>query len=284
MQELRGKKIADKLKEECLAFTGAHNGLLPALAIVRVGQKPADLAYERSVKKRFIDYGLEAKDYEFPEDVSNEEFQQAFSFINDDPEINGILVMRPLPKQIDEQEMLNTLRPEKDLDGITKLNAAGVMMGLPEAFAPCTAQAVVEMLKGYDIPLAGKHVAVIGRSMVVGKPLSMLLLKENATVTVCHSKSENIKEITSQADILVAAIGKAQLIGSGYIKEDAVVIDVGINEDAEGKLCGDCNYETMATKASALTPVPGGVGTVTTAVLAKHLVEATARQLAAAEA
>ncbi len=279
MQELRGKAIADRIKDECLSFVGKYNGMLPALAILRVGHKEADLSYERSIKKRFIDFGLEAKDYELPEDVSNEEFQKVFDFINQDPEIHGILVMRPLPKQIDEAAMLRKMDPRKDLDGITDASAAGVMRGDPDAFAPCTAQAVIEILKGYEIELSGKEVCIIGRSMVVGKPLSMLMLKENATVTVCHSKTEQLKEVASRADILVAAIGKARKISSAYVKEDAVVIDVGINVDDDGKLCGDCDWDQIILKAGAATPVPGGVGTVTTAVLAKHLVQAVKLQM-----
>ncbi len=279
MQELRGKAIADRIKDECLSFVGKYNGMLPALAILRVGHKEADLSYERSIKKRFIDFGLEAKDYELPEDVSNEEFQKVFDFINQDPEIHGILVMRPLPKQIDEAAMLRKMDPRKDLDGITDASAAGVMRGDTDAFAPCTAQAVIEILKGYEIELSGKEVCIIGRSMVVGKPLSMLMLKENATVTVCHSKTEQLKEVASRADILVAAIGKARKISSAYVKEDAVVIDVGINVDDDGKLCGDCDWDQIILKAGAATPVPGGVGTVTTAVLAKHLVQAVKLQM-----
>ncbi len=279
MQELRGKLIADRLKGECLDFVGRYNGILPALAILRVGNKEADIAYERSIKKRFVDFGLEAKDYELPENCTNEEFQEVFDFINNDPEIQGILVMRPLPEQIDEEAMLKKMNPLKDLDGITATNLAGVMRGDKDAFAPCTAQAVVEILKDYNIELAGKRACIIGRSLVVGKPLSMLLLKEDVTVTVCHSKTENIKAVASEADIVIAAIGKARHISSGYIKEDATVIDVGINVDAEGKLCGDCDWDQIVLKAGAATPVPGGVGTVTTAVLAKHLVDATRLQM-----
>ncbi|MCR5009116.1 MAG: bifunctional 5,10-methylenetetrahydrofolate dehydrogenase/5,10-methenyltetrahydrofolate cyclohydrolase [Oribacterium sp.] len=278
MKELRGKLIADRIKGECLDFVGKYNGILPALAVLRVGEKEDDIAYERSIKKRFVDYGLEVKDYELPANCTNEEFQEVFDFINDDPEIQGILVMRPLPAQIDEEAMLKKMNPLKDLDGITDANVAGVMRGDKHAFAPCTAQAVVEILKDYNIKMAGQRVCVIGRSMVVGKPLSMLLLKENATVTVCHSKTENIKAVASEADIVVAAIGKAKKISGGYVREDATVIDVGINVDEQGNLCGDCDWDQIVLKASAATPVPGGVGTVTTAVLAQHLVEATKLQ------
>ena len=244
MQELRGKIIADQIKGECLDFVGQYNGILPALAILRVGHKEADLSYERSIKKRFMDFGLEAKDYELP-----------------------------------EAAMLRKMNPLKDLDGITATNVAGVMRGDADAFAPCTAQAVVEILKGHQIEMAGKEVCIIGRSMVVGKPLSMLLLQENATVTVCHSKTEDLKAVASRADILVAAIGKAKFISSGYVKEDATVIDVGINVDEAGNLCGDCDWDQIILKAGAATPVPGGVGTVTTAVLAKHLVQAAKLQM-----
>ncbi|WP_051671281.1 bifunctional 5,10-methylenetetrahydrofolate dehydrogenase/5,10-methenyltetrahydrofolate cyclohydrolase [Oribacterium sp. P6A1] len=279
MQELKGKLIADRIKEECLDFVGKYNGIMPALAILRVGSREADLSYERSIKNRFVNFGLEAKDYELPENCTNEEFQEVFDFINNDPEIHGILVMRPLPKQINEEEMLKKMNPLKDIDCITDANVSGVMRGDKEAFAPCTAQAVIEILKGYNIEMAGKKACIIGRSMVVGKPLSMLLLNENATVTVCHSKSENIKEVASDADIVIAAIGKAKKISSGYIKEDATLIDVGINVDEHGNLCGDCDWDQIVLKAGAATPVPGGVGTVTTAVLAKHLIDAARRQM-----
>lgn len=279
MKELRGKEIADRIKNECLDFVGQYNGIMPVLAILRVGERPDDIAYERNIKKRFVACGLEAKDYVLPENVSNEEFQATFDFINNDPEINGIIVMRPLPKGIDEKAMLKKLKPEKDVDCITDANAAGVMRGDPEAFAPCTAQAVMEILKGYEIPMSGKKACVIGRSMVVGKPLAMLLLKENATVTVCHSKTENLKAVASEADIVIAAVGKARMVNAGHVHEDATVIDVGINVDENGNLCGDCDWDQVVTKAGAATPVPGGVGTVTTAVLAKHVVEAARRQM-----
>ncbi len=278
MKELRGKQVAERLKNECLDFVGKRNGEMPALAILRVGEREADLSYQRSVKKRFMDFGLEVKDYVLPETVSDAEFRQTFDFLNEDPEIQGILVMRPLPAQLDEGYVIRRLKPEKDLDGLTNENLAGLFRGEESAFAPCTAQAVVELLKEYEIPLSGKHVVILGRSLVVGRPLSQLLLRENATVTVCHSKSENLKEITRQADILVVAIGKAREIGSSYIRDGAVVVDVGIHSDAEGRLCGDCDYDTITTKAEAVTPVPGGLGIVTTAVLGKHLVLAAERQ------
>lgn len=274
MRELRGKLISDQIREHCLDFVNERNGEMPVIAIIRVGDKPDDISYERSAKKKLTDFGMEVKTYELEEDTSNSEFQEVFDFINQDPEVNGILVLRPLPSHIDEQAMVRKMDPKKDLDGISPINAAGVMAGSAGAFAPCTAQAVIEMLKGYQIPVEGKHAVIVGRSMVVGKPLAMLFLQENATVTVCHSKTENLRELCRQADILVTAMGRAKLIDGSYVKKDAVVIDVGINLDEEGKLCGDCDWESIVEQAEAATPVPGGVGAVTTALLGQHLVEA----------
>ena len=194
--------------------------------------------------------------------------------MNEDPEIDGILVFRPLPLQIDEEEMLSVMKKEKDVDGVTSSNLAGLLLQDPDAFAPCTAEAVMELCKYYKISLSGKEVCIIGRSLVVGKPLSVLMLNADATVTVCHSKTENIKEVAKRADVLVTAIGKAKAIGSSYCKEGATVIDVGINVDSDGNLCGDVDYDTIKTVAEKLTPVPGGLGPVTTAVLAKHVVKA----------
>ena len=197
-------------------------------------------------------------------------WMQVFDFINQDPEIHGILVMRPLPKQIDEAAMLRKMNPLKDLDGITDTNVAGVMRGDADAFAPCTAQAVVEILKGHQIEMAGKEVCIIGRSMVVGKPLSMLLLQENATVTVCHSKTPDLQSHCLQADILVSAVGHAGLITADRVKEGAVVIDVAMNRGQDGKLCGDVDYAAASEKAAYITPVPGGVGPMTRAMLMKN--------------
>jgi tetrahydrofolate dehydrogenase/cyclohydrolase, NAD(P)-binding domain protein len=273
MEELRGKELVEKIKAECLGFVQEHH-CIPTLAVLRVGEKESDIAYEQSVKKRFQGFGLEVKDYHLDANCSNEEFMKVFRFLNDDPEIHGILVFRPLPKQINEEEMLRYMRKEKDLDGITRENLAGLLLQDENAFAPCTAEAVMQLCKHFEIPLAGKEVCIIGRSLVVGKPLAILMLNQNATVTVCHSKTENIKEVCKRADVLVAAIGRAKAIGSSYCKEGATVIDVGINVDEEGNLCGDVDFDTMKTVADKLTPVPGGLGLVTTAVLAQHLVRA----------
>lgn len=203
-----------------------------------------------------------------------EEFRKEFEKINEDPGIDGILLLRPLPPQLDEKEIERLIDPAKDLDGISPENIAKVFSGDETGFAPCTAEAVIRMLKGYEIPIEGKRAVIVGRSMVVGRPLAMLLLKENATVTVCHTRTKNLEEVCRQGEILVAAAGRAGMITGDFLAEGAVAVDVGINVDEEGNLCGDMEFSSVSEKASMATPVPGGVGGVTTAVLAEHLVRA----------
>lgn len=273
MLELRGKKVSDGIKEyvskelETLSF-------VPKLAIVRVGENPDDMSYERGATKKLKSFGLDVASYVFPQDISDEAFKKAFKDINEDDEVTGILLLRPLPHTINEKNIENMIDPKKDLDGISPINIAKVFAGDTTGFSPCTAEAVIEVLKAYDIELTGKRVTVIGRSMVVGKPVSMLLLKENATVTMTHTRTVDLKKTCSDAEIVVAAAGRAKMLNSDYCGQDAVMIDVGINVDENGKLCGDVDYATLDGKASAATPVPGGVGTITTAVLAKHLIQA----------
>lgn len=273
MLELRGKKVSDGIKEyvskelETLSF-------VPKLAIVRVGENPDDMSYERGATKKLKSFGLDVASYVFPQDISDEDFKKAFKDINEDDEVTGILLLRPLPRTINEKDIENMIDPKKDLDGISPINIAKVFAGDTTGFSPCTAEAVIEVLKAYDIELAGKRVTVVGRSMVVGKPVSMLLLKENATVTMTHTRTVNLKKTCSDAEIVIAAAGRAKMLNSDYCGQDAVMIDVGINVDENGKLCGDVDYATLDGKASAATPVPGGVGTITTAVLAKHLIQA----------
>ena len=273
MLELRGKKVSDGIKEyvskelETLSF-------VPKLAIVRVGENPDDMSYERSATKKLKSFGLDVASYVFPQDISDEAFKKAFKDINEDDEVTGILLLRPLPRTINEKDIENMIDPKKDLDGISPINIAKVFAGDTTGFSPCTAEAVIEVLKAYDIELTGKRVTVVGRSMVVGKPVSMLLLKENATVTMTHTRTVDLKKTCSDAEIVIAAAGHAKMLNSDYCGQDAVMIDVGINVDENGKLCGDVDYSTLDGKASAATPVPGGVGTVTTAVLAKHLIQA----------
>ena len=272
MLELRGKKVSDGIKEyvskelETLTF-------VPKLAIVRVGENPDDMSYERGATKKLKSFGLDVASYVFPQDISDEDFKKAFKDINEDDEVTGILLLRPLPRTINEKDIENMIDPKKDLDGISPINIAKVFAGDTTGFSPCTAEAVIEVLKAYDIELTGKRVTVVGRSMVVGKPVSMLLLKENATVTMTHTRTVDLKKTCSDAEIVVAAAGRAKMLNSDYCGQDAVMIDVGINVDENGKLCGDVDYATLDGKASAATPVPGGVGTVTTAVLAKHLIQ-----------
>lgn len=273
MLELRGKKVSDGIKEyvskelETLSF-------VPKLAIVRVGENPDDMSYECGATKKLKSFGLDVASYVFPQDISDEEFKKAFKDINEDDEVTGILLLRPLPRTINEKDIENMIDPKKDLDGISPINIAKVFAGDITGFSPCTAEAVIEVLKAYDIELTGKRVTVVGRSMVVGKPVSMLLLKENATVTMTHTRTVDLKKTCSDAEIVIAAAGRAKMLNSDYCGQDAVMIDVGINVDENGKLCGDVDYATLDGKASAATPVPGGVGTVTTAVLAKHLIQA----------
>lgn len=273
MLELRGKKVSDGIKEyvskelETLSF-------VPKLAIVRVGENPDDMSYERSATKKLKSFGLDVASYVFPQDISDEAFKKAFKDVNEDDEVTGILLLRPLPRTINEKDIENMIDPKKDLDGISPINIAKVFTGDTTGFSPCTAEAVIEVLKAYDIELTGKRVTVVGRSMVVGKPVSMLLLKENATVTMTHTRTVDLKKTCSDAEIVIAAAGRAKMLNSDYCGQDAVMIDVGINVDENGKLCGDVDYATLDGKASAATPVPGGVGTVTTAVLAKHLIQA----------
>ena len=273
MLELRGKKVSDGIKEyvskelETLSF-------VPKLAIVRVGENPDDMSYERGATKKLKSFGLDVASYVFPQDISDEAFKKAFKDINEDDEVTGILLLRPLPRTINEKDIENMIDPKKDLDGISPINIAKVFAGDTTGFSPCTAEAVIEVLKAYNIELTGKRVTVVGRSMVVGKPVSMLLLKENATVTMTHTRTVDLKKTCSDAEIVIAAAGRAKMLNSDYCGQDAVMIDVGINVDKNGKLCGDVDYATLDGKASAATPVPGGVGTVTTAVLAKHLIQA----------
>lgn len=273
MLELRGKKVSDGIKEyvskelETLSF-------VPKLAIVRVGENPDDMSYERGATKKLKSFGLDVASYVFPQDISDEAFKKAFQDINEDDEVTGILLLRPLPRTINEKDIENMIDPKKDLDGISPINIAKVFAGDTTGFSPCTAEAVIEVLKAYDIELTGKRVTVVGRSMVVGKPVSMLLLKENATVTMTHTRTVDLKKTCSDAEIVIAAAGRAKMLNSDYCGQDAVMIDVGINVDENGKLCGDVDYATLDGKASAATPVPGGVGTITTAVLAKHLIQA----------
>lgn len=277
MEILKGAAVTAAIKEQVQGMMEGLEGQPPKLAIVRVGERPDDLSYERGAMKRMEAFGLRAQSYAFPEEINGEDFKEAFAAINRDPDVTGILLLKPLPPQIPEREIEAIIDPAKDLDGISPVNMAKVFAGEADGFAPCTAEAVVEVLKAYGIPISGKRAVIVGRSLVVGRPLAMLLLKENATVTVCHTRTKNLEEECRRAEILVAAAGRAKMLGASHVGEQAVVIDVGINVDEDGKLCGDVDFASIDGRAAMATPVPGGVGAVTTAVLAKHLAQAAKR-------
>ena len=274
MEILKGLPVANAINEKLMEQVKSIEGPLPHLAIIRVGERPDDCSYERGDVKKMDKVGVRCTTYTFDADIDNETFQAEFDKINENPDIDGILMLRPLPKQLDEKQIENKIDPRKDLDGISPLNLAKVYAGDESGYAPCTAEAVIEMLDYAGIDIKGKRVTVVGRSLVIGKPVSMLLMKRNATVTVCHTKTVDMAGTCKNAEILVAAAGAARMIKKEYVADGAVVIDVGINVDDEGNLCGDVDFDEISDIAAAATPVPGGVGSVTTSVLAKHLVKA----------
>ena len=274
MEILKGLPVANAINEKLMEQVKSIEGPLPHLAIIRVGERPDDCSYERGAVKKMDKVGVRCTTYTFDADIDNDTFQAEFDKINENPDIDGILMLRPLPKQLDEKQIENKIDPRKDLDGISPLNLAKVYAGDESGYAPCTAEAVIEMLDYAGIDIKGKRVTVVGRSLVIGKPVSMLLMKRNATVTVCHTKTVDMAGTCKNAEILVAAAGSARMIMKEYVADGAVVIDVGINVDDEGNLCGDVDFDAISDIAAAATPVPGGVGSVTTSVLAKHLVKA----------
>ncbi len=277
---IKGKPVADAISEELTKKVELLKGksINPKLTIVRVGADPSDLAYERGALKRCDSIGVLTEVKEFPVDITQDDFIAELKKINDDKAVNGILIFRPFPKQLEEKVLKYVIAPEKDVDCFSPVNVAKVMENDETGFAPCTPAAVMEILKYYKVPMKGKKAVVVGRSMVVGKPVSMLLLNENATVTICHSKTEEMPVVCSEADILVVGIGRAKMINSSYVKEGAVVIDVGINVDENGNMCGDVDTEDCLPKASMITPVPAGVGSVTTSILAKQTIKACMQQ------
>lgn len=277
MITLRGAEVSEKLKVQVQEGL-SELGRIPRLAIVRVGERPDDISYEKGAVKKMDAFGLEVVKYTFPENISDREFKAAFREINENPDVDGILVLRPLPEQIVQEDIDRMIHPLKDLDGISPVNIAKVFSGDNTGFAPCTAEAVMDILRLNDIPVAGRRAVIVGRSMVVGRPLAMLFLQENATVTVCHTRTVDLPEICRSAQILVAAAGCAKMVDRTYVGEGAIVVDVGINVDENGHLCGDVDFKDIREQASMATPVPGGIGSVTTAVLAKRLVNAALAQ------
>ena len=279
---LLGKEVTAAMNEKLQARVAAlkENGVSPKLAIVRCGENPSDLSYEKGATARAELIGVEVEKFVLPEDVTKEALIAQIEAINADDSIHGCLMFRPLPKHLkaDQDEICNHLAACKDVDCMTDLSNAGVFTGKKLGFAPCTPQACMEILDYYGIDCKGKNAVVIGRSNIVGKPAALLLLAKNATVTICHSKTRNLKEVCAAADILVAAVGREGFVTGDMVKPGAVVIDVGINRGADGKLHGDVNYAEAAEKAAYITPVPGGVGPMTRAMLMLNTVEAAKRQ------
>lgn len=277
-ERLMGKDVAAAIKENLAAQVSEMKakGMVPKLGIIRVGARPDDLYYEGGAKKTCESIGMDAEVFEFPEDIDQASFEKAVQNINDRKDVNGILMFSPLPKHLKENKIRELISPDKDVDSLTLGSAAKVFVGDKNGFPPCTPQAVMEILHYFNIPLQGRKAVVLGRSLVVGKPLAMLLLGENATVTVCHSKTQDLPGVCREADILIAAVGRAKMVKADYVKAGQVVIDVGINEDPDnpGKYCGDVDYKVVEPVVEKITPVPGGVGSVTTAVLCKHTVMA----------
>ncbi len=275
-QIIKGKPVADAITAELVKDVEAlkAKGIEPKLKIVRVGAREDDLSYERGALNRMQKCGIKAEVLELPVDICQADFVKELKAVNDDPSVHGILLFRPLPKQLDMEEIKFIVDPVKDIDCMNPLNAEKIFEGDKTGYPPCTSQACIEILDHYGIDMKGKRAAVVGRSMVVGKPLAMLLLDKNATVTICHSRTQDLPGVCRQAEVVIAAVGRAEMVTGDFISDGAVVIDVGINVNAEGKLCGDVKFDDCVDKASMITPVPAGVGSVTTSVLAKHVVKA----------
>lgn len=256
-------------------------GVTPTLAIVRLGEKQEDLSYEKGALKRAEKTGVAVKQFIFPETMTEKALIKEIRKINEDDSIHGVLMFRPLPGHIDEKAVCEMLAPAKDMDGITSGSMAGVFMDAEIGYPPCTAEAVMEILDHYDVQLKGSKVTVFGRSLVIGKPVAMMLMGRHATITICHSRTaiDDFRAAGRNADVVVSALGRAKMIGAEILGTGQTIIDVGINVDEEGNLCGDVSFEEAEEKAAAITPVPGGVGSVTTAVLMKHVIEAAKRSI-----
>ena len=272
-QVIDGKKISQEIKDELKEKVAAmeKEGKKVALAVIQVGYDPASSVYVRNKKKACEYIGIESLSYELPEETTEEELVALIEKLNADVGVNGILVQLPLPEQINEEKIIQTISPDKDVDGFHMQNVGALCTG-GKGYVSCTPLGIITLLKRSGIEIAGKRCVVMGRSNIVGKPMAMLLLRENGTVTICHSKTQDMKEITRQADILVVAIGKPKFVDETYVKEGAVVIDVGIHRNAENKLCGDVDFDKVAPHTSAITPVPGGVGPMTIAMLMNNCV------------
>ncbi|WP_165053006.1 MULTISPECIES: bifunctional 5,10-methylenetetrahydrofolate dehydrogenase/5,10-methenyltetrahydrofolate cyclohydrolase [unclassified Adlercreutzia] len=276
---LTGKQVVASLGEGLAPRVAAlaARGITPTLAVVRMGERPDDLSYERTAAKRAASLGIGVRSLALAADASFDELACAIEAVNADASVHGCLVFRPLPPHVDEARACNLLLPEKDVDGITSSSLAGVFAGAPQGFPPATAQACLEVLDHYGVSVEGKHVVVVGRSLVIGRPVAMMLLGRNASVTLCHSKTEDLESLTRLADVMVCATGRPRAFGAAYFRSGQTVLDVGINFDAQGALCGDVDFdavEPVLGDAGSITPVPGGLGSVTTSVTMAHVVQA----------
>lgn len=265
------KDIKEELKEEVASL--AAQGRKCCLAVIQVGNDPASSVYVGNKKKACAYIGIESLAYELPEEITEDELLEIIDKLNKDTNVHGILCQLPLPKQINEDHIIKAISPKKDVDGFHPQNVGALVIG-EQGFVSCTPAGIIQLLKRSNIEMDGKHCVVVGRSNIVGKPMSLLMLRENATVTICHSHTKNLEEICKEADILIVAIGKPQFIGKEYVKKGAVVIDVGIHRDENNKLCGDVKFDEVEPVASYITPVPGGVGPMTIAMLMHNCVEA----------
>lgn len=279
---LKGMPVAQALNERLTADVTElkSKGIAPTLAILRVGERDDDISYERGATKRCDTVGVAVKNVVLPADVTQEKLMEELEALNNDKDVHGILIFRPLPKHLDEEAVRAALKPEKDVDSVKDLSLAGVFTGSGVGYPPCTAQACIEILDHYGVDCTGKRAVVIGRSLVIGRPVAMMLMAKNATVTICHTKTVDMPSVTKEADIVIVAAGKMETIGAEYFSPGQTVIDVGISWNEEkGKLCGDVRFDEAEQIVSAITPVPGGVGSVTTSVLVSHVVDAAKKTL-----
>ena len=278
---LKGKEVAQAIVEDCKNRADAlkEKGITPTLAILRVGENENDLSYERGATKRCDEIGIQIKSVALAADVSPEVFYEQLDKLNNDDSVHGILMLRPLPDYLDNEKARTSINPAKDVDGCTDGSLNGVFTNSKVGFAPCTAEAAVAILDHYNIDIKGKNIVVLGRSLVIGKPVAMLLLNRNATVTICHTKTIDTPSIASKADIVICATGKMESVNKDYVNPDQTIIDVGISwNETKGKLCGDVLFEEVEPIVKNITPVPGGVGSVTTSILCKHVIEAAERK------
>lgn len=279
MELLKGKPVAEwideKTKAEAMQLI-EDDGIVPTIAILRVGNKESDIAYENSATKKAQALGIHIEKFIMDAKADESDVMDIVKFINDSENIHGLLMLRPLPASVDEERICNHVKSEKDIDGITERVLGGIFTGNQLGFPPCTAEAAMAILKYYEIDPKGKRVVVIGRSLVVGKPVAMMLMEQNATVTICHSKTdgEDLKEFCRNADIIVCATGRMHTLTEEHVNGKQIVIDVGINFDENDKMCGDADFEDIKENVAGITPVPGGVGTVTTSLLMHHVVQA----------